>query len=87
MILKSGIVKGGNIERILSETSDFVESSKYMSWEQFFYTLLVEKTRDTYLAYGKNTLNRAYLEEKIKDKILGQIDKIEFKKGKGVGLK
>ena len=80
LILKSGVVKDKNIEEILLETYDFVESSRYISWEQYFNALLVEKTKDTYLAYAKNTLNKSYLEEKIKCEILEQMERISFKK-------
>lgn len=80
LILKSGIVKDRNIEEILTGTSDFVESSRYISWEQYFNALLVEKTRGTYLAYAKNTINPAYLGDKIKKEILKQMERIAFKK-------
>lgn len=44
------------------------------------FTLLVEKTKDTYLAYAKNTLNKAYLGEKIKCEILEQMERISLNK-------
>ena len=59
IVLKSGLVS--NTEDELSNTPEYVESSKYFSWEQFFTELLVDKTRGTYLQYSKKKLNEVYL--------------------------
>ena len=44
-----------------------------MSWERFFTSLLVNKTKDTYLRYSKSKLNEAYKNQKIQEKILLEI--------------
>lgn len=73
LILKSGVIKDGNISNILIEPSNYIESGKYMSWEQFFTALLKEKTKDSYLKYTKEKLNASYKNEKITEKIIGEI--------------
>ena len=67
MILKSGLVK--NVDDILDNPSQFIESKDYASWERFFTALLIEKTKDGYLAYKKAKLNPNYLHEKEKEAI------------------
>lgn len=49
------------------------ERERYMSREQFFTAFLVEKTSDSYLQYAKGKLNPLYKNEKIADKIAGEI--------------
>ena len=70
IILLSGIVNEPEVEKILSSPSDYIESSQYFSWERFFSALLTEVTQGTYLAYNKQKLNPAYLQDKIKYAIL-----------------
>jgi hypothetical protein len=73
LILKSEIIKDKEVEKILEEPSDFIESQSYMSWERFFTALLIEKTKDTYLHYSKSSLNDAYKAKKNRDKIIKEI--------------
>ena len=47
LVLKSGLIKEKDLQKILEDPSEFIESKKYFSWEQFFTRLLVEKTKDT----------------------------------------
>lgn len=70
LILKSGIIRDGEISKILERPSEYIDSEKYMSWEKFFVALLVEKTKDSYLRYDKTKLNKAYKNEKIAEKII-----------------
>jgi len=78
LILSSGILKDSGIESILREPSDYIESKEYFSWERFFTAILAEKTKGTYLAYSKRSLNRNYLDGKIKLAILMQMNKIKL---------
>lgn len=68
LILKTKIVDG--IEPILENPADFIESSRYISWERFFTDVLVEKTKGTYLQYNKKKINPVYLQEKIKNDVI-----------------
>lgn len=78
LILRSGVVDDSEISEILLSPSEHIDSQKYFSWERFFTALLVDKTQNTYLKYTKKTLNAAYLNDKVKDKILKVMEKIEF---------
>ena len=73
LILKSGVVREREIVTVLENPSEYIESERYMSWEQFFTAFLVEKTSDSYLRYAKGKLNPSYKNEKIADKIAGEI--------------
>lgn len=58
------------VKRILDAPSEYIDSKKFFSWERFFTDLLVKKSNGTYLQYNKQSLNKAYLQEKAKQKIL-----------------
>lgn len=75
LVLKAGVIKDSDIAKILEEPSEYVESEKYMSWEKFFTTLLIERTQDSYLKYEKQKLNATYKNEKIVEKIMSEIPK------------
>lgn len=80
MILDAGVLKSKDIKDILDEPSEYVESRLYFSWERFFTAILVDKTKDTYLAYIKRKLNPAYLNDSIRDSILKQMKMVKFNK-------
>ena len=77
LVLRSGLVKDGEVAQILADPASFIESRDYFSWERFFTALLVERTSGTYLRYSKRSLNPAYLGEKESAAIatlLGDVD-------------
>lgn len=76
LILSSGILKDKEIENILNEPAEYIESGDYFSWERYFTAVLTDRTKNTYLAYSKRKLNQAYLDESIKSAILSQMDRI-----------
>lgn len=78
MILSSGVLKNNRIDKILDSPSEFVESKDCFSWERFFTAVLIEETKDTYLAYAKKKLNPAYLNDVVKQQILRQMEKVEL---------
>ena len=78
LVLHSGVLKQGNLQEILENPEEFIESRDYFSWERFFTYLLTELTKDHYLRYSKRKLNPAYLNEPIVERILRQIEKIQL---------
>lgn len=78
LILSAGVLNSHLADKILDDPSAYVESKDYFSWERFFTALLMEETRDTYLAYAKRKLNRAYLSDTVKHLILRQMEKIKL---------
>lgn len=70
--------KNNMVRDILRDPSEYVESKLYFSWERFFTAVLIEQTKDTYLAYAKRKLNPAYSSGSIRDSILRQIKMIEL---------
>ena len=70
LLLQADILKDKEITQILDNPSDFIDSKEYFSWEQFFTKLLIQKTKSTFLKYSKRKLNKNYLEDSIKSKII-----------------
>ena len=79
LVLSDGILKNNFVDQILNDPSESIESRDYFSWERFFTAVLIEETKDTYLAYAKRRLNESYLSDTIKNLILKQMEKIELK--------
>lgn len=78
MILSSGILKSASIAEMLEKPYDYIESENYFSWERFFTAVLMDETKNTYLAYIKRKLNPAYLNDAVKDAILALMKKIRL---------
>ena len=78
LVLSSDILKNNFVSKMLENPSDYVESGEYFSWERYFTAVLTEETKGTYLIYSKKELNPAYLNENIKDAILGKMEKIRL---------
>ncbi len=76
LILRSGLVDGREVQDVLQNPEEFIESEKYFSWEQFFTRLLVEKTVGTPFAYQKERLNPVYLHEKNRGQIVTTMDEV-----------
>ena len=70
LVLSAGILKNNQIDKILDDPSEYVESREYFSWERFFTAVLIEETKNTYLAYAKRRLNPSYLNDAVKTAIL-----------------
>ena len=69
LVLKSDVLDDPAVRAILDKPSDHISSEDYFSWEQFFTALLVEHSKDTYLAYSKTRLNQNYRQPAITEKI------------------
>lgn len=78
LILSSGILKKSTVMAVLHTPYDYVESEKYFSWERFFTAILINETKDIYLAYLKRKLNPVYLNDSAKEAILSQMTKIRL---------
>ena len=64
LILKSGVIKAAELEAVLEEPADYIDSLQHESWEQFFTDLLISLTKDTAAKYSKEVLNKYYLQDK-----------------------
>ena len=76
LLLKSDVLKKQEINKILNNPSEFIESAEHFSWETFFTSLLVKESHDTYLEYKKNKLNPNYLQDKEFKKIFAIFEDI-----------
>ena len=71
IILSSGLIDGTRVKDVLERPEDFIESSDFFSWEQFFTWFLANETEDTYLRYSKRKLNGAYLNDRERKALVG----------------
>ena len=78
LIIQSGLIQGKDLQDILENPADYIDGREYFSWERFFTSLLIEKTKDSYLRYNKSKLNETYLHEKNKEMILNSIQGVKF---------
>lgn len=59
LILKAGII---NVpEEVIKETYKYADSCKYMSWEEFYTSYLINVTMNTIYRYSKSSLAEAYM--------------------------
>ncbi|MBR4313286.1 MAG: ATP-binding protein [Lachnospiraceae bacterium] len=74
MILKSGVLKGKQINEALNNTSEIIDITKYFSWEKFFTYFLEDITKDKKLTkYEKKNISAYYLNEENMKKIAAVI--------------
>ena len=78
LVLLSGVVKNSMLNSILERPADYIESKEYFSWERFFTAILIDMTKDSYLAYKKKNLNSVYLTDTVKKSILERIKYIKL---------
>ncbi|MGX8703666.1 MAG: translation initiation factor 2 [bacterium] len=69
IILSAGILDDREIRDILDKPYAYIESREFFSWERFFTSLLVEKSRKTWCEYSKHKLNPVYLQGKCRNQI------------------
>lgn len=78
IILSSGIVKIKDLHRIINDTYNYVESSRFFSWENFFTFVITEATKNTPLQYNKSKLNPYYISGKAFQDIISTMHIIDF---------
>lgn len=76
LLLKSGIITGNDLDAMLNNPSEYIDSEKYFSWEQFFTALLISLTsqQEAYKHYSKRILAPFYLQQTNVQKILAAMD-------------
>ena len=75
IILSSGVLDDNEIRKILERPYEYIDSRDYFRWEQYFTSLLVEKSRGTWLQYTKEKLNPVYLKGKCRNQIIEVLPK------------
>ena len=73
LLLSSGVVKADGVEENLASPENYVDSAKYMSWEQFFTSVLSDATKGTPLAYNKGRNAEGFLAPANADKVMALI--------------
>lgn len=74
LILKSNVLRMQDIREILDAPENYIDSSVYFSWEQYFAELLSDRTNGTYMQYTKAHLAPFYLQNENVQKILNEIE-------------
>lgn len=70
LILRSGLIRSKELDKILQAIPDYVESKEYESWEQYFTQLLVLLTHDKTYRYSKKILDGYYMQKRSIQKII-----------------
>ncbi|MBR3306120.1 MAG: translation initiation factor 2 [Lachnospiraceae bacterium] len=71
LILKSGIIMGENLDRILAHPEEYIDSKEYFSWERYFTSLLMHITEnDPVRRYSKVKLLPFYSTGKNREAII-----------------
>lgn len=73
LILNSELIKTSTITDVLKTPSEYIESSKYFSWEIFFEKYLIDNTVNTPFQYKKSEINSIYLIDINSNKIMREI--------------
>lgn len=83
LILKSGLlshimVSAETLKEVLAHPEDFIDSSKYFSWERFFTDYLTQATHNIEgWQYRKTELANAYMTERATEIILRSMGNID----------
>lgn len=80
LVLKSDLLNDREVRTILETPEDYIESSKYISWERFFTDILVDHSNGKYLQYSKRQLNPVYLQPNETGAILSVMPEMILKK-------
>lgn len=80
IVLKSGIFNDKNLEKILSEPSNYIDSVDYFSWERYFTALLEKVSEESSIVkrYNKSKLDTIYKNAGNARKILKQMNSIRL---------
>ncbi len=80
IILKSGLINITDLSSILNNPSDYIESEKYFSWENYFTELLEKATVNSKMgaAYQKRNIADFYIKQANMQKILAQMKNIKI---------
>lgn len=78
LLLSSGVIHDRQLQDILDDPVEHIDSSEYFSWERFFTALIIEKTKGSYLQYSKSKLNGNYLQKGIQDKIIAYMSEMRI---------
>ena len=80
ILLAANIIPAGNVNKILEQPEEFIDSKKYVSWERYFTSLLIELTKDDPVwAYSKKKLPGVYLSSKVISTVKNIMKLIEWK--------
>ena len=80
LVLNSGLIDGREVQKILDEPEEYIDSREYFSWERYFTRILIKYTEGTHMKYKKSNLNPTYLHKKNKNAIIKAIKGIDFQK-------
>ena len=79
LILNADIIKDIPRDEI-EHAEEYADSAIYFSWERYFTRLLTQRTQNTHMAYSKAHLNNYYKQTAIINRILKNINGIDFNK-------
>ena len=70
-----------NVESILQNPEEYIDSKEYISWERYFTDLLIESTSKNFIwTYSKKRLTKAYFAPRIVNAVKMVIKLVDWKK-------
>lgn len=75
LILRSGLIQFQELEAILANPAEYVESAEYFSWENYFENCLIANTANTQFAYTKKKINPVFLIPQNAERIMEEVRK------------
>lgn len=73
LILASKLFDDKDLENMLANPSDYIDSKNYFSWERFFTDFLIKLTKSSKYQYSKTRLPEIYLQPRIINQILSSL--------------
>lgn len=81
LLLSTKEIPGVNVEAILQNPEEYIDSKQYVSWERYFTDLLTENTHNNPIwAYSKKKITKAYFASKIINAVKAIMKLIDWKK-------
>ena len=76
-----GEISEVNVEMILQNPEEYIDSKEYVSWERYFTDLLIESTSKNFIwAYSKKRLTKAYFAPRIVNAVKAIMKLVDWEK-------
>lgn len=81
LLLSTKEIPEVNVESILQNPEEYIDSKEYISWERYFTDLLIENTSKNFIwTYSKKRLTKAYFAPKIVNAVKAIMKLVDWKK-------
>ena len=83
LLLSTKEIPEVNVETVLQNPEEYIDSKEYVSWERYFTDLLIESTSKNFIwAYSKKRLTKAYFAPRIVNAVKAIMKLVDWEKDK-----